>query len=305
MRIGPWLPVLPRMRRHEAGSSSTQSRWTRPATMISVAGLHGGAGASTLTLLLAHMIVTRVDAPVLAVDLAGRTRGGLGALAGAWSQTSAEAAAAVAVVHRGKLARPYGVTADGVRVMSAEPATLEDLERSHESLAAELVEHIARGVDDRRLGEVARRASLDDRSYQALRWDSDQIADATGRMLDQATRHHALVAIDLGMVDSERLADSIRSRSHLHVWIVPGRDEAMAIARSRLACHPFRPLAREALAVWQANERRPSAKRLSDLGDVRGCPVVRLAHHRDRDAGWAAMVDRCLSGLTDLCDLAR
>lgn len=302
------LRVLPRLRRRalpRLGSGSTSARWTRPATVMTVAGLHGGAGASTLTLLIAHKVASCGDAPVLVVDLAGRTRGGLGTLANAWSQSSTEAAAAIAVVHRGRLARPYGVTPDGVRVMSAEPETLADLERSHETLVAQLVEHIARGVDDCRLGEAARHAVLDDRSYQALRWDSDQVANALGRMLDQAMHHHALVVVDLGMVDSERVAHSVRSRSHLHLWAVPGREDALDIARRRLACHPFQAAAREAIVVWQANGRRPSAKRLSDLGDIRGCPVVRLAHHGERDAGWAAMVDRCLSGLIDLCELAR
>ena len=77
------------------------------------------------------------------------------------------------------------------------------------------------------------------------------------------------------------------------------------IAARRLPLLPFEPAGAEAIAVWQADEHAPSAKRLSALGDLRGCPVVRLANGGDRGQGWPEMVLRCLSGIGELCELAR
>ena len=295
----------PRALQLEARTASTRLGWDAPATTITLAGVHGGAGTSTLCLLLAQAIATFGEAPALAVDLAGRSRGGLAVLGAAGGQTTAEATAAVAAVHGGRLEQPFGVTDAGVRVIGTHPDGVEELDRSHESLVARLVEAVDAGADDARLAELTRLAVRDDRSWQALRWDNDQVADAVGRVLDQAVPHHALVAIDLGMLDSEPLARVAGARSELHVWVVPGRPRSLEIAERRLPLVPFEPAGGEAIAVWESDGFAPSSKRLSALGDLRGCPVVRVANHAGEDNDWPTKLHRCLSGVSELCELAR
>jgi hypothetical protein len=288
----------------EARTASTRLGWDAPATTVTLAGVHGGSGTTTLCLLLAQAIASFGEAPALAVDLAGRSRGGLAVLGAACGQTTVEGTAAVAAVHGGRLERPFGVTEGGVRVIGTYPDGVEELDRSHESLVARLVGAIDAGTDDARLAQLMRMAVREDRSLQALRWDSDQAADAVECLLDQAAPHHALVAVDLGMLDSERLAQVTGKRSPLHVWVVPGRPYSLEVAERRLPQVPLEPAGAEAIAVWANDGFAPSSKRLSALGDLRGCPVVRVANHAGA-RGWPARLHRCLSGITDLCELAR
>ena len=62
---------------------------------------------------------------------------------------------------------------------------------------------------------------------------------------------------------------------------------------------------RLAIAVWQICEPLPSCARLSALGDLRSCPVVRVADHGGESTEWPSRVLRCLSGVSELCELAR
>jgi hypothetical protein len=302
LRRGPGARAL----QLEARTASTALGWDVPATTVTLAGVHGGAGTSTLCLLLAQAIATFGEAPALAVDLAGRSRGGLAVVGGAGGQTTAEATAAVAAVHGGRLERPFGVTDAGVRVIGTRPDGVEELDRGHESLVARLVEAVDAGADDARLAKLTRLAVRQDRGWQALRWDNAQVADAVGRVLDQAVAHHALIAIDLGMLDSEALARVAGARSHLHLWVVPGRPCSLEIAERRLPLTPFEPAGGEAVTVWESDRFAPSSKRLSALGDLRGCPVVRVANHGgEDDDDWPTKLHRCLSGISELCGLAR
>ena len=289
----------------ETRTTSTRLCWEAPATTVSVSGVHGGAGASTLCLLLAHAIARFGAAPALSVDLAGRSRGGLAVLGGACGQTTAEATALATVVEGSSLARPFGINDAGVRIVGTHPDGIEELDRSCETLVARLVQAIDRGADDARLGGLARRAMRDDASWRAVRWDNEQLAEAVAQVLDQAFKHHALVVVDLGMLDSEPLARTVAVRSDLHVWVVPGRTHSLEIADRRLPLVPFESAGREAIAVWQIGEPPPSPARLSALGDLRGCPVVRVANHGGEGEEWPARVLRCLSGVGELCDLAR
>jgi hypothetical protein len=288
----------------DARAASARLCWDPPATVVSLAGVHGGSGVTTLCLLLAEAIATVGRAPAMAIDLAGRTRGGLAVLAGAAGQTTAEATCAVAAIHGGQLEHPFGVNEHGVRIIGANPDGVEELDRSHETFVARLVEAVASGADDARLAQLTRLAVREDRTWQALRWDNEQMVEAMVRVLDQAAQAHALLAVDLGMLDGNLLAEVAVARSHLHVWVVPGRATSLEVAERRLPCVPFEPARGEAIAVWQAGGHSLSAKRLSRLGDLRGCPVVRLAHH-DAGADPAEGVLRCLSGITELCELAR
>jgi hypothetical protein len=289
----------------EARTASTRLCWDAPATTVSVAGVHGGAGTSTLCLLLAHAIARFGAAPTLTVDLAGRGRGGLAVLGGGGGQTTAEATALVAAVEGSSLARPFGINDAGVRIVGTHPDGIDDLDRSCETLVARLVQAIDCGVDDARLGELARLAVRDDASWQAVRWDNQQVAEGVARVLDQAFTHHALVVVDLGMLDSEPLANAVAARSDLHVWVVPGRAHSLEIAERRLPLLRFQPAGREAIAVWLIGGPPPSPPRLSALGDLRGCPVVRIADHGGERNEWPARVLRCLSGVSELCELAR
>lgn len=277
--------------------------WDGAAT-ISVAGVHGGAGATTLALLLANAIAGTGSGAVVCVDLAGRARGGLAVLGGAAGQTTAEGTAAAAALPDGTLDRPFGVTAEGLRILGTHPDGVESLDRGHETLVARLVEAIDGDADDARLARLARLAASEQHGRQALRWDNEQAAAAVAGVLDRALAHHALVVIDLGMLDSDQLAAVVARRSDLHVWVLPSRPHSLEIARRRLPLIEFEPAGAEAVAVWRAAGHAPSARRLAALGDLRGCPAVRIADHGGGD-DWRAMAQRSLPGLIELCDLAR
>jgi hypothetical protein len=288
----------------EAESLSTRLGWATPARTISVAGVHGGAGASTLCLLVAHAIARFGEAPALAVDLAGRSRGGLAVLGHAAGQTTAEATAAAAR-NGASLREPCGINAAGVRILGTDPDGVEELDRSHEALVARLAAVIEEGHSDAHLGEAARLALGEHRTWQALRWDNGHAAEDVAELLDRAVDHHALVAVDLGMLDSPPLAHTMAARSHLHVWVVPAEARSMEIATQRLPRAPFEPGGKEAICVWaREGAPEPSSKRLSALGDLRGGPVVRIADH-GHDNDWAGRLQRCLSGVSELCELAR
>jgi hypothetical protein len=302
---GPASKRRSRAMERDVRSASDRLGWDPPATVISVAGLHGGAGATTLCLLLAEAVATLGNAPAVAIDLAGPSRGGLAVHGGAAGQTTAEGICAVAAIHGGRLEHPFGVNRHGVRIIGAHPDGVEELDRSHETLAARLVEAVASGADDTRLAELARLAVREDRSWQALRWDNEEMAEAVVGLLDQAGQAHALLTLDLGMLDGNLLAEMAAMRSHLHVWALPGRAASLEIAERRLPLLPFETTGCEAVAVWKADGQSPSAKRLSRLGDLRGCPVVRVANHGNPGSDRSERMLRCLSGITELCELAR
>ena len=292
-----------RRRELDARSASTALRWDTPARTVSVAGVHGGAGATTICLLLAHAIARFGSAPALAVDLAGRGRGGLSVLGGAGGQTTAEATARVAAAEDGSLARAFGVNDTGVRIIGTHPDGIEELDRTCETVVGRLVDAIKCGADDARLGQLVRLAMRDDVCWQAVRWDNEQVAEAVAKVLDEAFAGHALVVVDLGMLDSEPLGRTVAVRSDLHVWVVPGRAHSLEIAARRLPLLSLETAGGEAIAVWQASDAPLSPARLSGLGDLRGCPVVRIADH-GREGGWEARLLRCLSGVGELCELA-
>ena len=289
----------------EATSASTRLSWDAPATTVSVAGVHGGAGATTLCLLLAHAITRFGAAPALAVDLAGRARGGLAVLGQANGQTTAEATALLTAADDGCPSEPFGVNDAGVRIVGTHPDGVDEFDRDCETLVRQLVEAVDRGADDARLGGVVRVALREAECRRAVRWDNDELSECIGALLDQAFLHHALVAIDLGIVDSEPLARAVGVRTDLHVWAVPGRVHSLEIAERRLPLSSFETAGREAIAVWPESDAALSATRLSGLGDLRGCPVVRVGNHGGECLTWDERLLRCLSGVEELCELAR
>ena len=126
-----------------------------PGSVVTFAGVQGGAGVSTVTLLACGAVTRASDRPAVAIDLAAGTRGGLGGLAGAWSQTSAQMTAEL-VVAGGRLARPYAETQDGVRVMSDAPQAAIALEQTARSLLAAVAEAVERHAADHEIAAIAR-----------------------------------------------------------------------------------------------------------------------------------------------------
>jgi hypothetical protein len=296
-----WHPTRAerRLRRHLADAAPPLPR-TGAASAIVVCGVHGGAGASTLTLLLSELGQRGGDKPALAVDLAGPARGGLALLAAAGGESTAEGVAAAAVARGSCLGRPLGATASGVRVMGAPPDVALALGHAHAALAARLAAAIDEGLDDEALGRLARGAAREARAWEALA--DEEARGALGTLLDRACGEHALVAVDLGLGDNPPVATGVHARAALQVWVLPGRSSSLEFARRRLAGAPA-VAAAEAIAVWQSGPP-PSARVLGELGALRGCPVVRLGNHGDARRGWPAMVERCLPGLEELCALA-
>jgi hypothetical protein len=289
----------------EATSASTRLSWDAPATTVSVAGVHGGAGSTTLCLLLAHAITRFGAAPTLAVDLAGRARGGLAVLGQANGQTTAEATALLTAADDACPSEPFGVNDTGVRIVGTYPDGIDEFDRDCETLVRQLVEAVDRGADDSRLGGIVRVALRDAACRRAVRWDNDELSEGVGSLLDQAFLDHALVVIDLGIIDSEPLARAVGVRTDLHVWAVPGRVHSLETAERRLPLSSFETAGREAIAVWRDGDVALSARRLSGLGDLRGCPVVRVGNHGGEGLTWDERLLRCLSGVEELCELAR
>jgi hypothetical protein len=261
---------------------------------VTFAGVQGGAGVSTVTLLACGAVTRASDRPVVAIDLAAGTRGGLGVLAGTWSQTSAETTAEL-VVAGGRLARPYAETQDGVRVISDAPQAAIALDRTARTLLAAAAEAVERHAADHELAAIAR-AGVEEGAVGEL--SSAAHPEATHKLVRAACGAHSLVAIDLGLVDDELLArDAVVS--DLHVWVVAARGEDLDVARRRLLSHEV-VAARELVLAWQPDGERVGARGLRSLGEARGCSVVRLARF-DRAGSWAERERMCRSGLEALC----
>ena len=265
-----------------------------PGSVVTFAGVQGGAGVSTVTLLACGAVTRASDRPAVAIDLAAGTRGGLGVLAGTWSQTSAETTAEL-VVAGGRLARPYAETQDGVHVISDAPQAAIALDRTARTLLAAAAEAVERHAADHELAAIAR-AGVEEGAVGEL--SSAAHPEATHKLVRAACGAHSLVAIDLGLVDDELLARHAVV-SDLHVWVVAARREDLDVARRRLLSHEV-VAARELVLAWQPDGERVGARGLRSLGEARGCSVVRLARF-DRAGSWAERERMCRSGLEALC----
>lgn len=264
-----------------------------PGAVVTFAGVQGGAGVSTATLLACTAITRASDQPAIAIDLAPGTRGGLGGLTGGWSQSSAQATAEL-VVGGGTLARPYTETPDGAHVISEPPQARTAGDRVAHRLLDDLVAAVDMDAADHELATLARAS--------AAAAVHDDLASAGAEVLRKLVRAarapHSLVALDLGLVDDELLA-AHATGSDLHVWVIAARREDLEIARRRLLDHES-VAERELVLAWQPDAERIRARELRELGEARGCPVARLARF-DRRASWADRERACASGLHALC----
>lgn len=268
-----------------------------PGTVVTFAGVQGGAGVSTLTLLAAGAVTRASDRPAVAIDLAAGTRGGLGGHAGAWSQSSAEAAAQLAIAG-GRLTRPFARTKDGVDIISDAPQAAITIDQTARRLLGATADAVARDAPDHELAEIAR-ACVQTHTIDELvgAHPSGQRA-ALHKLIRAACRSHSLVAIDLGLADDELLARHT-DVSALHVWVVAARRDDLEVARQRLLSHEA-PADRELVLAWAPAGERLGSRALRSLGEARGCPVARLACF-DRAAAWAERESACRSGLQALC----
>ena len=296
------LPAPRRMARRAAGlicDGLATSALARPApgAVVTFAGVQGGAGVSTMTLLAAGAVTRASERPAIAIDVAHGTRGGLGGHAATWSQASAEATAEL-VIAGGTLARPYTQTDDGVHIISDEPQARIACDQTARQLLDETAAAVHRHAADHELAAIARThvkdAALDDRvGANAAARDA-----ALQKLVRGARGPHSLVAIDLGVADDQLLERHART-SDLHVWVVAARREDIEVARRRLLSHDI-VAERELVLAWLPTGVRVGSRVLRSLGEARGCPVARLARF-DHTGTWAARERACGSALEALC----
>jgi hypothetical protein len=270
---------------------------TVPGSVVTFAGVQGGAGVSTVTLLACGAVTRASEHPAVAIDLAAGTRGGLGGLAGAWSQTSAEATAEL-VIAGGRLARPYTQTRDGVHVISAEPQAAVAIDQTARRLLAATAEAVEQHAADDELAALARACIVDAAIEESAGADPVTRRAALHKLVGAARAPHSLVAIDLGLGDDGLLARHA-VLSDLHVWVVAARRDDLEVTRRRLLSHEV-VAGRELVLAWQPDGERVGARGLRSLGEARGCPVARLGRF-DRASSWAERERACRSGLEALC----
>lgn len=268
-----------------------------PGAVVTFAAVQGGVGVSTLTLLVCGAVTRASRRPAVALDLAHGTRGGLGALAGAWSQCSAESTAEH-VLAGATLARPYAHSSEGVHIISDEPQARVAAERIARRLLAQTAAVVRGGGDDGELAALARVHAEDAALDELAGPNPARRRDALGKLIDAARGPHSLVGVDLGLAD-DALLEQCTASSDLHVWVVAARRDDIEVARRRLLGHE--PVAgRELVLAWLPDGRRVGSRELRDLGAARGCPVVRLARF-DRAATWESREQDCRSALEALC----
>ncbi|MEA2274566.1 MAG: hypothetical protein QOI98_3274 [Solirubrobacteraceae bacterium] len=297
--LRPRLAAVPRHASELVASRLGTSALVRspPGRVVTFAGVQGGAGVSTVALLACGAVTRASERPAVAIDLAAGTRGGLGGLAGAWSQTSAENTAEL-VIAGGRLARPYTQTQDGVHIISAEPQAVVAIDQAARKLLYATAEAVERHATDSELAALAR-AGANDAAIEEFAGANPATQRAALHKLVQAARApHSLVAIDLGLADDELLACHAVV-SDLHVWVVVARRDDLEVARRRLLSHEA-VADRELVLAWQPDGERVGSRGLRSLGEARGCPVARLARF-DRAGSWVEREQMCRSGLEALC----
>lgn len=268
-----------------------------PGAVVTFAGVQGGAGVSTMTLLACGAVTRASERPAVAIDVATSTRGGLGGHAGEWSQTSAESTAEL-VIAGGTLARPYAETADGMHVISDEPQARVGADQTARRLLAQSAAAVQRDASDHELAVLAR-AGVRDAVFDELAGvNPSRRRVALAKLVRAARGPHSLVGLDLGLADDE-LLEQCAPLSDLHVWVVTARRDDLEVARRRLLGHEL-VAAREIVLAWLPDGQRVGSRGLRSLGEARGCPVARLARFDHAD-GWAAREQACRTALETMC----
>lgn len=288
-----------------SGHDSSALQRTAPGALVTLSGLHGGAGTSTATLLLSTAVTAASDRAVLAVDAAGLTGGGLGMLAGCWSQAPAAAVAEI-VVEGGSLAQPYVCTPAGVHLVGARPDAVAVSDSVGHRVAERLEQIVRGGGDDHQLAAACR----DELSALArAREYGDWIgcgARALRTFIRSARVAHSLIAVDLGIADAATLAAHTPD-ADLHVWVLAVRPAELAGAQARLVAQPPVTVA-EAVLAWVPDgqvrgigQLREVTRQLRALSEARSCPVVKLPTVAEGD--WPQRADACAASMDALCRL--
>lgn len=288
-----------------SGPDSSALRRSAPGALVTIAGLHGGAGTSTATLLLSTAVTAASDRVVLAVDAAGLTSGGLGLLAGCWSQAPAAAAAEI-IIEGGSLAQPYVRTPAGVHLVGAAPDAVTVSDSVGHRLAARLAQIADGGGDDHQLAAACRDelAALA-RAREYGDWIGSG-ARALRTFIRSARVAHSLIAVDLGIADAATLAEHTPD-ADLHVWVLAARPAELAGARARLVAQPPVTVP-EAVLAWVPDgqvrgigQLRDVTRQLRALSEARACPVVKLP--TVTNGGWPQRADACAASMDALCRL--
>jgi hypothetical protein len=297
--LRPRLVAVPRYASELVTSRVGTSALVRsaPGRVVTFAGVQGGAGVSSVALLASGAVTRASERPAVAIDLAAGTRGGLGGLAGAWSQTSAENMAEL-VIAGGRLARPYTQTPDGVHIISAEPQAAAAIDQTARQLLYAITEAAERHATDSELAALARAGASDAAIEECAGANPATQRAVLHKLVHAASAPHSLVAIDLGLADDQLLARHAIV-SDLHVWVVVARRDDLEVARRRLLSHEA-VADRELVLAWQPDSERVGSRCLRSLGEARGCPVARLARF-DPAGSWANREQICRSGLEALC----
>ena len=291
-RDRPGHPRGTRRRRATAIARAT------PASVVTFAGVQGGAGVTSATMLLAAAVTAASDHQALAVDVAGATAGGLGGLARGWSQVPARAMAEL-MLSGARIERPYMTTAEGVYVISAPPDELVKANASGHELLGRLQTAMRSGASDTELAAICRDAvAMCGLGYEHERGDEGTAALA--QFLVRAQPVFSVLCLDLGVGDQHGLRPLL-SLADLHVWVLVVRPGALEYVRAQLMVQP-RLAQHEALLVWTTTPRAARTSALRSLSAERGCPLVKLPTFDDT-ADLSSRVASCATSLEALCRL--
>jgi hypothetical protein len=269
-----------------------------PGSVVTLAGLQGGAGTSTTTLVLATAVSAASDHAALTLDVAGATSGGLGNLAGCVSQSTAHTTAQL-VLEGAPMARPYVVTAAGVHLIGGPPDTFNHDGALGHDLVAQLSRLVAGSADDTTLAAACRQALLDVAFERTYGQTNGPGAQALLQFIAGARTQHSLVALDLGVPDIETLS-RFAPAADLHVWVVAARQEDFDCVLARLTAQPSTATA-ELILAWIPPSHGIRAKDLRKFSDARNCDVVKLPNTRVTDP-WQDRASAAANSLTIVCE---
>lgn len=286
----------------EAATAGTRTAFDDlPGRVVSVAGLHGGAGATTLALCLANA-ATSGTTPPLVMDLAGPSAGGLAILAGAASSDPPTTLAALRTEPGaiGRLKEPIAKTTTGVSIMGTPPR------------ADSLLDHYAAGALSR-IGARARSGATAEQVAELVNTVAEthlaqllpggqDTAEQVAMLIDQARQRFGLVVLDLGMAVEPDITAALDDVD-LHLWVCSTAPASRARAQHLLAAHQHHAACRELLVVWDdGTEQQPTRQQFVELSGTRGLPIVQMPHHGPVADGIGSMVVKSMTGLVTICD---
>lgn len=270
---------------------------TAPADVVTFSAVQGGGGTSTVTLLVCCAATLHSDRPALAIDLAGPTRGGLGARAGVCSQTTAEATAYL-VLDGHALVRPYAETPEGVHLISAPPDSAVRADHAARRLLSRLADADARLAASDQLAAIVREELAEHAFEQLVGEDGREQRDALHTLIAGSRPPHSLIGVDLGLSDPDTLRE-YGPDSDLHVWVIAARADDLELAQRRLAAAPVSS-EREVIVAWIPAGHTVSTRDLRLLAQTRACPLVRLPTCAAGDS-WQQRVATCEASIEALC----